>query len=357
MKLALILLLLAAPVHAVTLMPGVGKPVVKITEIRAEIALGPEAEGIRAEYSCFLRLENPGANVAITLSLPKEPAAQLKLGSEVLTAVSGQDRTEWTLNLATGSTELTCAWQLVPRKVSHLHVLGQWRVAFPLQRLRGFAAYPDAATLAVRWNKLDAALFGAPADATNVRFSHAISREPAAFTFEWFGATVQQRLAQVVAQRDAISDVQRNHDNRAYTEALVTLAELHALKNDHAAVAAVCATLMDLEAAAGRAITHCGPWAKWRKHVPWALRRVAALRDAGNATEAAAKAAVKATKSLWSDYQSARTETRPFEHFSPERNGNYWDYDWPRVRELLARALELAGEPDRAAAVRNESGE
>lgn len=351
------MLLSCAPLHAVTLMPGPAKAVVKITEIRAEIALSPQDAGMHAEYACFLRLENPGAEVAITLSLPNEPAAQIKLGSEALTAVSGDDRTEWSLDLPAGFTELTCAWQVVPRKVSHLHVLGQWRMAFPLQRLRGFAAYPDAATLAVRWEKLDAALFGAPADATNVRFSHAISREPAAFTFEWFGATVQQRLAEVAAQRDAFSEVQRRHDNRAYTEVLVTLAELLALKYDHAAVAAVCATLIDLEAAAGHAITHCGPWAKWRKHVPWSLRYVAALRDAGSLTQTAAKAAVKATESLWSDYQAARAETRPFEHFKPEHNGNYWDYDWPRVRELFALALELAGEADRAAAIRNEDGE
>lgn len=352
MRLVLFMLLLSAPLHAVTLMPGAGKPAVSITEIRAEIALSPDDKDIRAEYSCFVRLQNPGEEVAVTLSLPKELAAQIKHGPDVLTAVSGEDRTEWSLTLAAGITELTCAWQLVPRKVSHLHVLGQWRVAFPLQRLRGFASYPDAATLAVRWERLDAALFGAPADATNVRFTHAISREPAAFTFEWFGATVQQRLAEVAAQRDAFSEVQRRHDNRAYTRVLVTLAELLALKYEHAAVAAVCATLIDLEAAAGHAITHCGPWAKWRKHVPWSLRYVAALRDAGSPTQAAAKAAVKAMEPLWSEYQTARAEARPFENFSPERNGNYWDYDWPRVRELFARALELAGETDRAAAVR-----
>jgi hypothetical protein len=60
----------------------------------------------------------------------------------------------------------------------------------------------------------------------------------------------------------------------------------------------------------------------------------------------------------WQAYLDARDKRRPFDHFDAAKFGSYWDYDWDRTRELYAQVLEILGEEDAAADVRDtgESG-
>ena len=125
------------------------------------------------------------------------------------------------------------------------------------------------------------------------------------------------------------------------------------MKQHHAELAEVCATLADLEATAGKAITHCGPWAEWRRHVPWELQRMHALAQSGKDAQQAATAAKTRMTKIWPVYLAARKKAQPFEHFDRRKYGNYHDYDWDRTRELYAAALELLGDAIAAQAVRD----
>jgi hypothetical protein len=225
-----------------------------------------------------------------------------------------------------------------------MHVLGQWRIELPLGRIRGFAGYPDDMAVAIHWRGIDPECFDANPEPTSMQFTVPVTEQPDDFTFEWRAGSVDQGLAQLRKRLDEVTEATRRHDNRVYTETLVALAEVAALKGDHSLVAETCATLARLESDASRAITHCGPWAKWRKHVPWQLRRIEALEEAGADARQAAASAVTELKSLMQAYEKSKEKARPFEDFEPERFGNYWDYDWPRVNTLYARAQELAAE-------------
>lgn len=345
----LLLLIFAAPLQAL----AVQSPGIELHELRAEVVVSPHNDGIQAQCSMLLRLHNPGAEAQVALTLPLALDATLRQGDAALARQAQAQSHRWQVSMAAGGTlDLSSSFRATAHRLPHLHVLGKWRVEFPLQQVSGFSRYPAAATLVLRWEKLPAELFGAAPDATHATYSQTVRGAPARFKAEFLATTPAQRLAQVKSALAQVQPAQRTHDNHTYTAALVTLAELQALTADDAGCADTCAELSRLESTTVRVISHCGPWARWRKHVPWRLRHVAALARAGKATEAAAREAIAAVAALWRKYSQVRDQARPHADFSAGGFGSYWDYDWQGTRALYADALELAGEGDRAARVR-----
>ena len=155
--------------------------------------------------------------------------------------------------------------------------------------------------------------------------------------------------------RDAFREEQRTFENRSYTDTLIALTEVFRIAGDHQAVADTSETLAKLEAAAGKAITGCGPWASWRKYIPWQLRRLRALQALGQDAKDCATQCVTAVDPVWVAYGEAKTHPRPFDHFDATKFGNFWDYDWIATRDLFATALELSGDKDRAEQVRKDT--
>jgi hypothetical protein len=357
MRVVLLLLILGCPLGAVTFAggPGEGGPVVQ--ELRADISVHAQQQFMRADYTCTLLLFNPGEGGEFRLVLPSSSASELSVAGRRLPGEQRQGgRTEWRVQIPSqGRVRVVCSSSLTPRRLPHLHVLGLWRTEYPLHRVRGFAGYPEAAEVSVHWHDMAAECFGGEQGTNSRSESVPIESHPVDIPLEWKGASIDQREAELRAQIAQVEDNRRKHTNRAYTEALVALADVLALKADQQGVADTCAELIKLETEGGAAITHCGPWAKWRKHVPWRLRRLEALDALGRGADEA-KAIADAIVPLWDAYLKAKGQIRPLEDFGPEKYGNYWDYDWPRVRSLYARALELAGETERAAAIR-EGGE
>lgn len=345
----LLLLIFAAPLQAL----AVQSPGIELHELRAEVVVSPHNESIRAQCSMLLRLHNPGAQAQVTLTLPLALDATLKQGDTALARQAQAQSHLWQVNMAAGGTlDLSSSFRVTARHLPHLHVLGKWRVEFPLQQVAGFSRYPAAATLVLRWDKLPPEQFGAAPDDTHASYSQAIRGTPARFNAEFLATTPAQRLAQVQSALAQVQPPRRTHDNHTYTSALITLAELQTLAADNAGCAETCAELARLESAAGRVISHCGPWARWRKHVPWRLRHVAALARAGKANEAAAREAIAGVSALWRQYSQVRDQARPHADFAAGGFGSYWDYDWQLTRALYADALDLAGERDLAARIR-----
>ncbi len=352
MRVVLLLLMLGCPLGAVTFGGGPGESGLLVQELRADISVQLH-EVMRADYTCTLLLFNPGEGGEFRLVLPSSTASELSVAGRRLAGEQRQGgRTEWRVQIPSqGRVRVVCSAPLTPRRLPHLHVLGLWRTDYPLHRVRGFAGYPETVEVSVHWHNLPAECFGGEAGKNSRSESVPIEIHPADIPLEWKGASVDQREAELRAQIAQVEAAQKKHTNRAYTEALVALADVLALKADHQALADTCAELIKLETEGGAAITHCGPWAKWRKHVPWRLRRLEAL-DALGRGEDEAEATAGATLPLWDAYLKAKGQIRPLEDFGPKKYGNYWDYDWPLVRSLYARALELAGDAESAAAIR-----
>ncbi|MBX3458452.1 MAG: hypothetical protein KF696_00645 [Planctomycetes bacterium] len=345
----LLLLILAAPLHALAVQSGD----VELVEIRAEITVRPAKTAISAEYSSLFRLKAGKRDTIAVLTLPAELGAQLRIQGIDAQPEKADGRHRWQVPIGAGaSVDVSSSHSVAARRLPHEHVLGKWRVEFPLSLVRGFRAYPETATLALHWHDLPAELFGATGDATHLPLTHPIRGHPSNETVEFMAATLAEKTTEISAQLQAFATAQRVHTNRAYTSALVTMAELQAMAGAHAALAETCAILSALEVDAGSVISHCGPWARWRKHVPWQLRRVAALAAAGANDATMARQCVKDVSTLWQTYALVSSQARPFADFKPEVFGNYWDYDWTRTRELYVQALELAGERELASRIR-----
>lgn len=322
-----------------------------------EIRLLP---GNEAEVACRVTLANPGAAGEFELSLPDDfiPAKQheaftLQLDGKAHAPAGHESRAfRWKLRIEAGARH-TLAWSyncgttLLP----HAHILGRRELRVRLSHLRGYAALPESVPVSVAFTGLPPELFGQTADAP-LKLQHAGGRQIEDFSFSWFAATIAGKTASLTALRDSFSEPQRTAENRAWTATLADLADVQSLAGDHAALAATCETLAKLERDSGTTITHCGPGAQWRRYVPWELRRLAALEAAGQDTKKCARAAKAAMQQRWAAYLEARGKPRPFDHFDFVKFGSYWDYDWPRTRELYARALEILGEADAAKAVK-----
>jgi hypothetical protein len=354
LRLLLLIMLLPAPLAAVTAEKGTP---VRLHSLRVLLDLAG-GEAISARATCRATLHNPGAEaVALRISLPASLVPKDQHESFTL-KLAGLPRKpdnpkhlRWDIEIPPGARmEATWTSNLRPVGLPHLHPLGKLAVRIELAHIRHFAALPDEVEFNVTTVNLPPELFDGlgrdiPVDGRIEDIS-----------FEWLASTFEDRRAALESVRGSFNDAQRNHLNRSYTGTLVDLADLYALKDLHEPLADTCNELARLEADAGTAITHCGPWAKWRKHVPWRLRQVQALRAADAAGDLTKKATAEAKTHmavLWPAYLDARERPRPFDHFNRRLHGGFGDYDWDRTRELYALVLELSGDATAAADVRD----
>lgn len=251
---------------------------------------------------------------------------------------------------------VTWSWSTATTRLPHEHPLGRRMFRVPLQYVKAFTELPGRLDAEITYSGLPDELFGLdePPEGNAINAGVSVEGKFKNFEFRFLDGTLRAKRDELAARLDEFSEEQRTPENQSYTEMLALLSELHELAGDHTAYADACARLAALEQEAGRAISHCGPWARWRKYVPWVLRRAGANKAAGREVDAAsAKAAVT---DCWAAYLAARDKRRPFDHFDAAKYGAYWDYDWDRTRELYAEILDLLGEEDAAARVR-ETGD
>jgi hypothetical protein len=356
-RLLCLIVLLCPPLWAVA--PERGSSLA-LESAALELKLQGAEGGVSAEVECRLTIINTGAAGDFRLSLPDDliPSAQhegfrLRLDGEAIKPDSHESRAfHWKLRLdADAKHELawscTCGTTLLPQA----HPLGRRRLRVRLSHLRGYAALPETLPVTLVYTALAPELFGQAA-ATPLNLQHTAGKQIEDFSFTWFAAGLADKTAALLALRDSFNEPQRTAANRSWTATLADLADVQALAGEHAALASTCETLAKLERDSGKAITHCGPGAQWRRYVPWELRRLAALEAAGADAKDCARAAKAMMQARWPAYLEARGKPRPFDHFDVATFGSYWDYDWPRTRELYARALEILGEADAARLVK-----
>lgn len=350
-RLLFFLCLIPAPLFAVS----VGdKAALELTDLRAGITLSKD----EATVTCKATVHNPSdEKLTSQLTLPNElvPEDQRK---DYKLKVAGIPRASstalrWSVDFEPGQ-RLEIAWvvTLNPVDLPHAHPLGLREVRVSLSHMRGYVALPERVHFTITAADMPVELFESR-DSDTEKVDVEVDAHIEDFSYTWFAETWEAKRDALVAIREEFTESQRTHLNRSYTETLVHLADVYAMEDEHAALAEVCVTLTALEKSGRRAITHCGPWARWRKHVPWQLRRVEALQKAGEETKAAAQAAKEHLAVVWAAHLEAGKHPQPFERFDRSKYGNYWDYDWDRTRELYATALELLGENDAAQAVRD----
>ncbi|MBZ0137141.1 MAG: hypothetical protein K8I27_12300 [Planctomycetes bacterium] len=342
-----------APLFAVSVSGG--SPLA-LTDLRVTIDLSTVETGPRATVTCKAVIHNPGAQAyGARISLPRDVVPEnqregyaIEVGG-VTREPDDPDKFAWKVHFEADQ-QLIVTWSctLIPTDLPHAHPLGLRSVRVELAHMRGYTELPEAVSVTVTAVGFPPALFGRTVGETGSK-TIAVRSHPEDYVFQWYAETYESRTGSLAATLKAFTDAQRTHVNRSYTETLVHLADLYEFKGDKTSLAETCAVLAALETDAARVITHCGPWATWRKHVPWQLRRFAAL---GN-DKAAANEAKLAMTAVWDEYLKAAAEAQPFEHFDRSRFGNYWDYDWARTRELYANALELLGDTEAAQAVRD----
>lgn len=287
--------------------------------------------------------------------IPKSQRAEFKFISKDRQLVTNAEDDEFRCPITLrDNTRLTVAWSwTIPlTSLPHEHPLGRRMFHVPLQYARGFVNLPDTLEVQVRYDGLPDELFGRDEPLADgfIDARRAIDGKLEHVEYRIFADTLDSRLKTAQARLEGFTEAQKTAENRAYTETLVLLSELNALAENFDVCAENCATLATLEAESGTTISHCGPWAKWRKYVPWALKRLEYNQLAG--AEANAESAKSCMKDRWPAYLKARNERRPFDHFDVARFGNFWAYDWDRTRELYARTLEILGEEEDAANVR-----
>jgi hypothetical protein len=300
--------------------------------LRVEIVVN----GDSADITTRATVHNPGEAASFTLTLPDTAGRNLTINGE-----SGAE-----LNLAADqraelSWQSTRAATLLP----HLHPLGTRRLTVPLSHMKGYASLPATVQITLSHPDLPAELFSPATD-------QPVDGRVADVQLDWRASTHADKLAELLKRLAGFDERQRTHLNRSYTATLVHLADIYTLAQDHTAMAEVCEKLAALEVEGQAAITHCGPWANWRRHVPWQLRRLAAVQAAGLDAAPAAAAARDAMAAIWKARGAAHDMARPFDYFDAVKFGNYWDYDWDQTRALYAQALEVLGDDAAAAAVR-----
>ena len=351
-RLLILFCLLQAPLLAVTV--GDDSPLT-LNDLRVSLDLSTDD----AKVTYRATLHNPGEEAHEgLLTLPKHlvPQAQqdgytLKVAGIARKPEQGDDF-RWNVTFNAGQQlELTWSYTLTPIDLPHAHPQGLRAIRIAVGHMRGFAGLPREVSLTVDSAGMPPELFKARDGDTEV-VKQPVEAHLEDFTYEWYAETWDAKRKDLIAVLEDFTPAQLTHLNRSYTVTLVHLADLYALKDMHTELADVCKTLATLQQQGGRAITHCGPAAKWRRHVPWQLLRVHALTESGQEAQQAAREAKDFMATLWAAYLAAREEPQPFDHFDRARHGNYWDYDWDRTRALYAEALELLGESEQARVVR-----
>ncbi|MCB9933632.1 MAG: hypothetical protein H6841_09445 [Planctomycetes bacterium] len=357
LRLLCLVCLLCPPLWAVAPERGTS---LTLESAQLEVRLLPAEDGVNAEVTCRITVRNDGDALDASMELPDD-FIPLKQREAFTLQVDGKaeapDKHEsrafhWTLHFANAATRelswsYTCGTTLLP----HVHILGRRELRVRLSHLRGYAALPESVPVTVNIGGQQPELFGQATDGP-LSLTHTAGAPIQDFSFSWFASTIAARTAVLAAQRDSTGEAQRTAANSSWTATLADLADLQALAGDHEALAATCETLAGLERESGQAITHCGPGAQWRHYVPWELRRLQALEAAGADTKPCAAQARSVLEARWPAYLQARVKLRPFDHFDFVKFGSYWDYDWPRTRDLYARALEILGESEAARTVK-----
>lgn len=346
LRLLLILCLIHAPLSAVAL---AGDPTVSLSALRINLDVSTKS----CSATCSATLHN-GGDEAVTASLtfPETlvPKAEREAFPLKIAGIERQGALRWDVVIESGqSVEVTWSLAVQPVNLPYAHPQGLLEYRIPLAHMRGYTELPKTMTITVTPVGIDAELFLIKIGRqTQVEIgSHIEDHTVTRCAESW--QTCRDRLETLLKDTD---ETRRTHTNRSYTETLVHLADLYTLRDHHELLAEVCESLAALEASGGVVINHCGPWAKWRRHVPWQLRRMHALKAAGKDETQAARDAVASVADVWAAHLAAHEKAQPFDHFDRKRFGAYWDYDWPRTRELYADALEILGDAKAAETVR-----
>jgi hypothetical protein len=353
LKLACLLTLFCAPLLAVA--PEAGSTLA-LESATVEITLAPEKDSVSMTVSQRLTIRNTGDATDFNLGLSDGLVPQklhdsvvLKAGLEELKPAHSKGRFTWTIRVE-GAVDLEWTITGGTTRLPHVHPLGTRELTVPLTHLRTYTALPEGFTITVNHAGLPGELFGREDD-TAFTVQHAAGARVQDFNLSWFASTLQDKRAGLASTLETFKDKHPTAENRLYTTTLAHAVDLAALAGDDEAVAAHCETLAALETQSGHAITLCGPWAEWRRYVPWQLLRLRALEALGRDTADCAKLAVAAMAERWAAYLKAKAAARPFDEFDAGKFGSYGDYDWKATRELYRRALEINGDVEAAAAV------
>lgn len=348
LKFALLLLLCCAPLAAVA---PVGETSLTLDAATLDITI---STGHSASVTHALTVTNPGESAEFTLELADNlvPVAMhgslsLLVDNQPQVPEHTSKRFRWRVRID-GTVRLSWSLLTGTTSLSHKHPLGRRELTVRLSHLRAYAALPAAFAVNVT-HGLTAEQMGRD-DPAAFALEHPAGSGVQDFTLGWLGSTLAAKRAALTETLQGIAEKRRTAANRLYTTTLAHAVELAVLAQDHTVVAAHCDTLAALEATSGRAITLCGPWAEWRKYVPWQLLRLRALTALGADTKPCAKLAVELMAARWPAYLKARKAPRPFDEFDA-RFGVYWDYDWELTRTLYATALEITGDAAAAKAI------
>lgn len=353
MKHLLILLLLAAPLNAIAPVLAVGESCqVPITETSVQLVI-TELKGrsvLGATVTTTLALKGLPEATTLLVELPSPPSeeatnvsawlgdAELPAGTRVENAL------RWNIMLPAGiTTSFTWVRKLIVNPTYGEDILGGFAVRVPLRHITGWAAMPKAATVTISHTGLPAALFGRDNDESFV-IEHPCNKLFRDYQLGFNANTAAELRDSLSARISSTLPADAVHTNAAYTRLLVDLADVLRLTGESDLLLETLAKLATLESTASAAITHCGPWAGWRKYVPWSLQQLELLESLGR-TEAAAALATKLVAELDARFAAqavAATKPRPHENFDEARFGRYYDYDWKRARTLFTRAQELA---------------
>jgi hypothetical protein len=222
-------------------------------------------------------------------------------------------------------------------------IFGRYSLRVPLQHMKGWAALPTSFTVSIEYNGLSPELFDRESEGS-FNLEHSAAEGARDFVLSFKARTRKGLQDDARRSIESVKEADRTAANTRYTAALVDLADALRADNDREALLDTLTRLQALEASGGKAITHCGPWAPWRRYVPWSLQRMELLETMGRAKDAAA-VATEAASALLTTLESqavAASKPRPHEHFDEAKLGRYYDYDWDRTRKLFEHAQTLA---------------
>jgi hypothetical protein len=349
-RLALLLVMCCAPLAAVA---PTGDTLLELEAASLDISISAE-HGAVVRTSLTVRNPAEAAEFEFELADALVPEDQrkefaLSVNAAATTPIHSDHHFRWSIKVE-GKVEFAWTVSTGSTALPHRHALGRRELTVRLAHLRKYAALPAQIAVNIA-HSLPAELFGRE-DAAPFSLEHDGGRRIADYTLGWFESTLKSKRAKLDETLESINAKQRTAQNRQYTHTLAHLVDLATLAGDHGAVATHCEALAALEAAAGQALTLCGPWAEWRRYVPWQLQRLRALEALAQDAKACAAQAVSSMAERWPAYLKARKAARPFDDFA-ERFGVYWDYDWTTTRDLYARALEISGDAEAGKAVRS----
>lgn len=353
-RLLAILLLLAAPLGAVA--PVVEKGAtctVSISEASVKIALAGGGKGWRegdpvsCDVTVSLKLSAP-QDTDIVVELPCPNASDITgnrgfLNDQHLPAERLEKALRWTFTVSAGGT--TFAWTRVAKltRVMGDDMFGRYHLRVPLQHVKGWTAMPASFAVAIEFGGLRPELFDRETEGP-IALEHTVTEGARDFALSFKARTRKGLQEDARRAIESVKESDRTAANTRYTAALVDLAEALRADDDREALLDTLTRLQTLEAGGGKAITHCGPWAPWRKYVPWSLQRMELLEAMGRTKDAAAVAA-EAAAALQPTLELqavAAGKPRPHEHFDEGKLGRYYDYDWDRTRKLFEHAQSLA---------------